>query len=296
MDTLLSFLNQPKNVLRAVRFNLQLGGESLDLTERFLGMHITAMYGFRYRLLDIHVAAIYGLRYATQRLLDEGTLADSCDSQGQTPLFLAAMTGEVGVVTLLVARDDVNVNAQNHSPYSLTPLIVAVEGSHHQVMRVLLQGGADVNLRSLHGTALNCAIRSLSMISIRLLLEAGADPDVLDDNGVPIIFQAMRLWFDFDKSGPEISLVELFHKRGANLKAKDKSQRTLLHLAAEACDHEAVQVLLAEGLDPGVIDDMDRTPFQIALHFQILPLDWKVRGQLQYSISRERIVHLLGKM
>ena len=279
MDALLSFLNRRNNVSRAVRLEPRFGRYSRRPAEQSAA---------------IHIAAMYGLRHATQRLLDEGTPADSRDSRGRTPLFLAAMMGEADVVGLLLARDDVYINAQTDPPYSMTPLYVAAEGSHLEVLQTLLQGGADVHLRSWRGTALNCAVSSNNATSVKLLLEAGADPDSRDENDNPVIFEATRV---AETYGPRQAahIVKLLHRHGANLEAQDNSQKTLLHAAAEACNLEAVQMLLAQGLNPDVVDEMGQTSLQKALDCLPPPYSKSLEGRDDFYVRQEAIVRLLSK-
>lgn len=280
MDTLLKFFNKPNNIIRAARLSDHLRRYSLSLAERLSG---------------IQVAAMFGLRNATQRLLDSGSSADPRDGRGRTPLFLAAMTGEVDVVTLLIARDDVNINAQTDCLYSLTPLFVAAEGSHHQIMRILLQGGADVNIRSWRGTALNCAVSSCNITSTELLLEAGADPDTRDEKGNPVIFDAAKVRLEIDEMRPTAQFVKLLQKHGANLRARDMSQRTILHVAAEECNLEAVQMLLAEGFDPDVVDGTGLTPLHKALDCLPPPYSKSPKDREEFHARHSAIVHLLSK-
>ena len=278
MDALLRFLNLKYNVVRAVRLEPQLRGYSRRPADQSSA---------------IHMAAMYGLRHVIQRLLDEGTSADFRDSRGRTPLFLAAMMGEADVVNMLLARDDVDINAQTEPPYSLTPLYVAAEGSHLEILRTLLQSGADVNLRSWRGTALNSAVRRSDTTSTELLLEAGADPDTRDENDNPVVFEAAKV-LKIDDLRPAAQIVKLLHKHGANLKARDNSQSTLLHVAAEACNLEAVEMLLAEGLDPDVVDNMGQTPLQKALDCLPPPYSKSLKERNEFDIRQEAIVRLLS--
>ncbi len=288
ISTVLSFLNQANNVIKAVRLDLRLG---------MLGHRLAEPYS------SIHIAAMYGLRCATQRLLDESIPADSRDSLGRTPLFFAALTGELDVVKLLVARDDVSINATSSAPHSITPLVVAVSNSHHPVIKVLLQAGADVGIRALRGTALNIAMRRRGTTATGLLLEAGANPNTLDDQGLPVAFIAATqdlTWPIYrSRTSEEIrasrSELLLLQKHGANLQARDKSQRTLLHLAAEACNYEAVEILLAEGLDPNVVDDMGQTPLQKALSCRP-PLETvRCKIRRRFHTAQSAIVQLLSE-
>ena len=279
MDTLLSFLNYKHNVGRAIRLEPQLGRYSRRPAEQSS---------------PIHIAAMYGLRHAIQRLLDEGTSADFRDSRGRTPLFLAAMMGEADVVKLLLARDGVDINAQTESPYPMTPLYVAAEGGHLEVLRTLLQGGADVNLRSWRGTALNRAVSSSNATSTELLLEASADPDTRDENDNPVVFEAAKVLETYD-SHPAAQILKLLHKHGANLKARDNSQSTLLHVAAEACNLEAVEMLLAEGLDPDVVDRMGQKPLQKVLDCLPPPYSKSLKERDEFHTRQKAIVRLLSE-
>ena len=279
MDTLLSFLNCKNNVGRAIRLEPQLGRYSRCPAEQSSA---------------IHIAAMYGLGHAIQRLLDEGTSADFRDSRGRTPLFLAAMMGELDVVKLLLARDDVDINAQTEPPYSMTPLYVAAEGSRVEVLRTLLQNGADVNLRSWRGSALNRAVSSGNATSIELLLEAGADPDSRDENENPVIFEVAKA-LEICDSCPAARIVKLLHIHGANLDARDNSQSSLLHVAAEACNLEAVEMLLAEGLDPDVVDCMGQKPLHKVLDCLPPPYSKSLKERDEFQARHSAIVRLLSE-
>ena len=112
-----------------------------------------------------------------KELLDKGAPPECRDFYGRTPLYFAAMFDKPHVLGMLVARDDVNINTQTNSPWSWTPLIAAVSYSRLEMVRTLLQCGADVNFRSKDGTALTLAIRNGDAASTKLLLDAGASPD-----------------------------------------------------------------------------------------------------------------------
>ncbi len=253
-DAVLRFLRQTNKVVRAVRLDLRLRGDSDVLAKNSSALHI---------------AAIYGLKYIMERLLDEGTPADPRDCHGQTPLMFATTRGYLSLVGMLVGRDDVDVNAQTYLN-SLTSLILAAKYVQPRAVRILLEGGADANICSDGFTALRWAVRNLDMTSIERLLEAGADPDTVVEDG-PIVFYALQSIASFPGSSrfrtESLRFLNLFHKYGANFKAKDNTKRTLLHVAAQRKEFAAVEMLLAEGLDPNAIDDTGQSPLHKALEF-----------------------------
>ena len=88
--------------------------------------------------------------------------------------------------------------------------------------------------------------------------------------------------------------MKLLHRHGANLEAQDNSQKTLLHAAAEACNLEAVQMLLAQGLNPDVVDEMGQTPLQKALDCLLPPYPRSLKERDGYSARHGEIVRLLS--
>ena len=78
----------------------------------------------------------------------------------------------------------------------LTSLMVAVQTGHREMVRVLLQAGADVNARiSFYGiTALTLAKGSNSDPEIvKILIQEGASQDVRDDRArIPVIITELE--------------------------------------------------------------------------------------------------------
>jgi ankyrin repeat protein len=59
-----------------------------------------------------------------------------------------------------------------------TPLHVACTRDAVRDVEMLLGGGANVNAQSFGGTPLDTAVANRNLVIIRLLLAAGADPDI----------------------------------------------------------------------------------------------------------------------
>jgi ankyrin repeat protein/NAD-dependent dihydropyrimidine dehydrogenase PreA subunit len=91
----------------------------------------------------------------------------------------------------------------------------------------------------------------------RLLLHAGADPDVVDASRRTPLHHAVEA---ADEAG-----VWLLIERGARLDWRDASGRTPLHRAAEAGAVRLIAPLVAAGADPTAPDGEDATPLERAL-------------------------------
>jgi outer membrane protein assembly factor BamB len=89
----------------------------------------------------LRAAARSGDRAQVQRLLDAGVAVDAATRYQQTPLLLAAERGHADVVSLLLSRG-ANVN-QRDSFYGMRPLDVALSGGHLAVARLLVEQGAS---------------------------------------------------------------------------------------------------------------------------------------------------------
>lgn len=106
---------------------------------------------------------------------------DRLSSGGAHPLGFSALWGYTGrLKALLQAGFPVDL-VQSDPPD--TALFVACREGNLACVRVLLQFGADPNLRCLGVTPLMAASHSGSLACVELLLQAGADPTARDDSG-----------------------------------------------------------------------------------------------------------------
>ena len=131
-----------------------------------------------------------------------GAITLTEDTGIRTPLHEAVMErGDAAVVAALIAGGaDVNVRGDLDHTYGpgATPLYWAVYGSPDPaVLELLVRAGADVNSRARSGwTPLHlAALRNPVLFPI--LLDLGADPDVLDRYGkTPMDYAADNVWLE----------------------------------------------------------------------------------------------------
>ncbi len=103
--------------------------------------------------------------------------------EGFSTLGLAAFLGGAAPVRVLLAHGaDADDDADN--PFGVRPVHAAAAAHDHETMRLLLEAGADPNLRQQGGfTPLHSAAHSDDVEMARLLLDHGADPLLATDDG-----------------------------------------------------------------------------------------------------------------
>jgi len=140
---------------------------------------------------------------------------------------------DVARVKQLIAQG-ANVNA--HDEHGRTALMSAVRKGHREIVRMLLDAGADPNLQTSYGaTALSMASGHHPDI-VRMLLDAGADVD----KGKGLVQAA---WYG------QREIVHMLLKAGADVNVQTRYECTPL-FAASLNDHrEIVYTLIAAGAD-----------------------------------------------
>ncbi len=141
---------------------------------------------------------------AVTALLMHGFDPNAPDEQGQTALHLAARDSAASVVKALLVHPGLRADAVNR--HDETPLMLAALRGHLDWMRALLQRGAAVNRPG--WSPLHYAATGPSSQAVGLLLDQGAVIDSRSPNGSTALMMAARY-------GDEAS-VQLLLARGAD--------------------------------------------------------------------------------
>eukprot|EP00959_Pyramimonas_sp_CCMP1952_P253692 5300243-Pyramimonas_sp.AAC.1 len=157
-----------------------------------------------------------------------------------TMLHVAALEGNVkGVRILLEAGAEVDVRSVD----TLTPLHCAADTGNMEVMRLLVEMGADVNakagLNMGHVTPLMVAACTGQDKAVRWLVEKGAKVDAKNSAGVTALPMACRRSFPRTVARVVQALIEL----GADAHEKDFDGQAPLHYAARFQDYGLVSTL-----------------------------------------------------
>jgi ankyrin repeat protein len=216
------------------------------------------------------------------------------DSEGNTPLVYASGMGHLNVVSFLLDYANPDVNSKDllvANNKNRGPLWAAVSGNRTEIVKLLLQQGAEVNIveRSESFTPLHLAVQHNFVDIIDLLLAAdGIDGHARDDKDRTPIYigayygrtDAVKKLIDagwlgnFPEStchwlplhaaydNPDI-LQLLIDKAKMDVNKADRDGSTALHLAAQGYPN-SVRLLLQRDANPILPDNERITPLHLA--------------------------------
>jgi ankyrin repeat protein len=134
---------------------------------------------------DVHVAAKRGDTDEVAALLSmDNRLTRTFDAEGWSPLHLAAHYGHAAVVDLLL-HNNAPVDLRSTNAMANTALHASLAGRRSEIVKILVDAGADVNAQQ-HGgwTPLHAAAANGDRAAIDLLFAHGADAALANDAGV----------------------------------------------------------------------------------------------------------------
>jgi ankyrin repeat protein len=121
----------------------------------------------------------------------------------------------------------------------------------------LLQEGADPNFVGENSTAIHTAAFHGADAILKVLIEAGANPNLKNRDGFAPIHWAA--------SQGHIKTCEILIRNKADINAKTSAGGTALHVAASSGHSKICKILLAAGADINAADNMGSTPLSIAV-------------------------------
>lgn len=197
-----------------------------------------------------------------------------------TPLCLAVQAGNLQIVRWLI---DAGADVNHCDGISPTALYEAVSMRNVELTNYLLDSGADPNLGYTQGgrlTPLAVAVNKGDVNCVKLLVKAGVNVNVLSSHGT-VLIQAIV-------SSTELEVVQAIIDAGADLNVSVKMYGTALQRAISYGQVDLVQTLIDAGADVNLANLTDNslgTPLEIAFH--------EIRGRWNRNYVQEQSIAIV---
>ncbi|KAK3923380.1 Protein fem-1-like protein C [Frankliniella fusca] len=197
---------------------------------------------------------------------------------GCAPLFIACMRGHAEMVDYLIRFVGADVEqrglyevAADRSVHFATPLWCAAVSGRLNVIKVLVENGANVNAASDSGsTPVRSACFMTHMDIVKYLVENGADILKPNHNGGTCLINSVQ-------SAP---LCQYLLQHGAAVNVRDIQNKTALHYAIQEHRCETTALLLDHGADPHACSRLNDDALRTAC----------IKGaQVIFDLLRERV-------
>ena len=210
---------------------------------------------------DLFEAAKQGDAGAVRAALAAGVPADVRDREGRTPLHLAAQAGHTDVIQILLDAG-AEVDAEDRD-FGSRPLYLAAVGAHVSVAKLLLERGALVDATNHTRDPVSAGSHHSNYTALDQASEAG-HPDLvalLLDHGADVNGRANGISPLLLAVAPgHVEVARMLLDHGADVSAKDWAGASLLHLTGKPV---LVKLLLDRGADKEARDDAGRTPLHV---------------------------------
>lgn len=189
------------------------------------------------------------------------------DEHYHTPLHYAIGNNRPVTIVKLLISYGANLNAHFPRGYE-TALHLAVENNNYNLVKLLLDNNANVNIRNsrgetpLHVACINSVCNRTKIVYE--LINHGANLEARDKDGLTPLMYAARA-----NNGKYVNALML---NKAYAYAQDNEGNTALHYAAQKKDIEgkshALRFLLRRGVDPNIRNKEGWTPLHLAAYFE----------------------------
>ena len=186
----------------------------------------------------LFIAAVKGQLACMQVLLACGIDIDRPDQDGRTALYDAAGHGQLAALELLLLQ---GAKVQGWRSDESDPLCIAAFNGHIACVRALLAAGSPIVTGKKYGyNALNCAAQNGHVDVLQCLLQQGMSANVKSapSGGTPLFVAAEQ---------GQTACIQTLLDAGADIDHSNADGHTALYLAVYCGQLEAVEWLLARG-------------------------------------------------
>ncbi|VDO03438.1 unnamed protein product [Rodentolepis nana] len=181
------------------------------------------------------IASMHGHTEIVKYFLSENIpMMYQLNVKGRSELTLATAKGHTDIVTLLLAEGDPSKDRIDELNQALR---IAVNADNIEITRILLDSGADPNIKDMAGSPLIISpLCRGSEFIVRQLLLKGADIDERDSTGYTLLMRAIALG--------NANFVRTFIALGANVNASQANgTATVLSIAKFYDDPEIIEIV-----------------------------------------------------
>jgi uncharacterized protein len=148
------------------------------------------------KLTVFEAAATGRLVHLISNLARKPELVNAYSEDGFQPLGLAAFFGKIEAVKYIL-KAGAEVNSPSKNSLGVTPLQSAVAGSHLEITRLLLEAGASPNVRERGGyTPLHAAAQNGDVEIVRSLIFGGANVEAVSEKNEKPLDMAVKSGHD----------------------------------------------------------------------------------------------------
>ena len=213
----------------------------------------------------LNLAAEKATSEVVQRLLEvPGIDVNAASTLPASPLYTAVKRGDLEIIKLLVeAGADLTLRGDVHEN---TMLMTAAYSNSSEIIKYFIEKGLEVNLKNKLGwTALHIAASNLTdfmgnLENVKTLVLAGADIDVGSNDGSTPLMYAVL-------SNDNTDVVEYLLEQGADVNAVNSYGSTALFIAASKGKLEMARTLVMAGVDIHAVDHKHQNALMMASIF-----------------------------